>query len=219
MARTILTRSEASAIEARTAEVEARTGVEVVAAVVAKSYAYPQLPWKAFALGTAAAGCALVLIDALRPDWITAHAALLHTVAILGTGAACAIVAVFVPPFAKLFLRAPRRDLEVRRYAESLFVRRGLINTRERNGILLLVSLFERKVELLPDIAFHSRVSAAEWHAIVTRMMPKLRTRRASEAVLEGLDGLDALLVAKGFGPHTGGRNELPNRPIVEPGS
>jgi putative membrane protein len=215
----ILTPSEARAIEARTAQVEARTGVEVVAAVVAKSYSYPQLPWKAFALGTAVAGCAVVLVDTLRPDWTTAHAALLHIVTILGAGLACAILAVFVPPFAKLFLRAPRRDLEVRRYAESLLVRHGVINTRERNGILLLVSLFERKVELLPDIAFHSRVGESEWRGIVERMISKLRSQRPAEALLEGLAAIDALLVEKGFGPRIDGRNVLPDRPIVERGS
>ena len=218
MARMILTRSEESAIEARTAEVEAHTGVEVVAAVVAKSYAYPQLPWKAFALGAAIAGFTVVLVDALRPEWTTAHTALLHTVAILGTGATSAIVAIFAPPFARLFLRAPRRDLEVRRHAESLFVRHGLTSTRERTGILLLVSLFERKIELLPDIAFHTRVSATEWDAVVARMMPKLRAQRPVDALLEGLGALDVLLAAKGFGPRTDNRNELPDRPIVERG-
>jgi putative membrane protein len=216
MSRSVLTAAEASAIEVRTAEVEAHTGVEIVAAIAAKSYAYPQLPWKAFALGATLAGFVVVLVDALRPDWTTAHAALLHAVAILGAGAAFAIVAIFVPPFARLFLRAPRRDLEVRRHAESLFVRHGLTSTSERTGILLLVSLFERKIELVADVAFHDRVSTTEWDAVVARMMPKLRTQRPTDAVLEGLSAVDALLVAKGFGPRADARNELPNRPIVE---
>lgn len=216
MSRSILTSAEANAIESRTAEVEANTGVEIVAAVVAKSYTYPQLPWKAFALGATLAGFVVVLIDTLRPDWTTAHVALRHAVAILGTGAVSAIVAIFVPPFAQLFLRLPRRDLEVRRHAESLFVRYGLTNTRDRTGLLLLVSLFERKIELLPDVALHDRVSAAEWDTLIARMMPKLRTQRPADAVLEGLGALDALLVAKGFGPRADDRNEIPDRPIVE---
>ena len=216
MSRSVLTSAEASAIELRTAEVEAHTGVEIVAAVVAKSYTYPQLPWKAFALGATLAGFVVVLIDTLRPDWTTAHAALMHAVAILGAGAASAIIAIFIPPFAQLFLRAPRRDLEVRRHAESLFVRYRLTSTRHRTGILLLVSLFERKIELLPDVAFHDRVSATEWDTVIAQMMPKLRTRRPSDALLEGLGAIDALLVAKGFGPRADDRNEIPNRPIVE---
>lgn len=212
----MLTRAETSAIEARVAEVEARTGVQVVTAVVAKSYAYPQLPWKAFALGAAIAGFVVVLVDTLRPDWASARTALAHAVTILGTGAACAVLTLFAPAFARLFLRPPRRDLEVRRHAESLFVRHRLTGTAERTGVLLLVSLFERKIEVLADAGFRDRVSAADWHAVVARMTPKLRAGRPADALQEGLAAVESLLVAKGFGPRTDDRNELPDRPIVE---
>jgi putative membrane protein len=214
----ILTTAETNAIEARVAEVEARTGAQVVAAVAGKSNTYPQLPWKAFALGAAVAGFGVVLADWLRPDWTIGYAALLHAVAILGAGAAFALLVVFVPAFARLFLRPPRRDLEVRRHAESLFLKRELFGTRERNGVLLLVSLFERRVEILPDVGFRERVSATEWHHTIARMMPLLRAGRPAEAVQEGLAVIEALLVAKGFSAQPGARNELPDRPIVERG-
>jgi len=214
----ILSRAEGATIEARVAQVEARTGAQVIAAVVGKSNTYPQLPWKAFALGAAGAGFGVVLADWLRPDWTIGYAALLHAVAILGAGAAFALLVVFVPAFARLFLRPPRRDLEVRRHAESLFLKRELFRTRERNGVLLLVSLFERKVEILPDVGFRGRVSAAEWHQAIARMTPLLRGGRPADAMTEGLAAVEALLVAKGFSAQPGERNELPDRPIVERG-
>lgn len=210
----ILTRAEADAIDARVAQVEARTGVQVVAAVVGKSYTYPQLPWKAFALGAAIAGLAIVLMDWQRPDWLTAHAALVHTVTILGAGAAGALLVVFVPAFARLFLRPPRRDIEVRRYAESLFLERELFKTRDRNGVLLLVSLFERKVEILPDVGFRDRVTEADWNAVLARMTPLLRDARPADALQQGLAAVEALLAAKGFRARPGADNELPDRPI-----
>ena len=45
--------AEADAIDQRIARVEARTGVQVVGAIVGRSDAYPDLVWKAFALGVA----------------------------------------------------------------------------------------------------------------------------------------------------------------------
>jgi putative membrane protein len=214
----ILTPAEANAIEARVAKVEARTGAQVVAAVVGKSNTYPQLPWKAFALGAAVAGFGVVLADWLRPDWTIGYAALLHAVAILGAGATFALLVVFVPAFARLFLRPPRRDLEVRRHAESLFLKRELFGTRERNGVLLLVSLFERRVEIVQDVGFRGRVSAAEWHQAIARMTPLLHAGRPAEAVQEGLAAIELLLTAKGFSAQPGERNELPDRPIEERG-
>lgn len=48
-------------LDPRVAEVEKRTGVQIVVAVIEKSDSYPELPWKAFALGAAVAGLAVSL--------------------------------------------------------------------------------------------------------------------------------------------------------------
>lgn len=209
-----LTQRETEAITARVAQVEARTGVQVVAAAVGNSHAYPQLPWKAFALGVVIAGFAVVLSDTLRPDWVTAWTVLLQTVAVLAVGAAGALLVVFVPPFARLFLRPPRRDFEVRRYAEVLFLQKELFATRERNGVLLLVSRFEHKIEILPDRGLASRVTAADWHRVIARMTPLLQDGHAADALLAGLAAMEEMLAAKGFAPRMDRGNELPDRPI-----
>ena len=93
-----------------------------------------------------------------------------------------------VPPFARLFLAAHRRDLEVRQHAQSLFLTRELFATRARTGVLILVSLFERRIEILPDTGLHARVSEADWRGVVERddaapaadRGPSTRSRRDS---------------------------------------
>jgi putative membrane protein len=214
-----LARSEADAIKARITALEARTGVQVVTAVIGKADAYVELPWKAFALGAALAGVGVVIADWLRPDWLTAYAALLHALAILGAGAASALAAIFVPAYARLFLRTTRRDSEVRHYAESLFLRRELFKTQSRNGILVLVSVFERKVEILADAGLHGRVGEPDWRTVIARMTPHLATGRPAEAVRHGLERLDELLVAKGLPATPAQKNELADRPIEERGA
>src|SRR5450755_1270533 len=145
----LLSKAETDAIEARSAEVEARVGVQIVAAIIDKADAHVELPWKAFALGAVLSGLALGVADAARPQWITANAALVDTVTILSVGGASALLAIFVPAYARIFLRSTRRDFEVRRHAESLFLRHEMFRTRERNAALILVSCFERRVEIL----------------------------------------------------------------------
>ena len=51
----VVTGADAAAIERRVAEFEARTGVEIVAAVERRSDLYPEVPWRAFALGASLA--------------------------------------------------------------------------------------------------------------------------------------------------------------------
>jgi putative membrane protein len=214
-----LTSAEAKAIEAQVAAIETRAGVQIVTAVIGRAHAHSELPWKAFALGAAFAGLVVVAFDWLRPDWSSAHAALLHVLAILGGGAVSAMVTLFVPAYARLFLNVARRDADVRRYAESLFLRRQLFQTRERNGILVLVSRYERRIEIVADIGFDGRIGEPEWRSVIARMTPRLATDATAEALQQGLARLDELLAAKGVHGAPDGGNELANRPIEERGA
>jgi len=214
-----LTNAEAEVIHAQVAGVVAHTGVQVVTAIVGKSDTYNELPWKAFALGASAAAFGLVVADAWRPDWVTSASVLLQSVTILSVAGASALLAIFVPPFGRLFLRTTRRELEVRHHAESLFLKRQLFRTQERNAVLLLVSLFERRIEILPDIGLHERVREADWNSVIKRMTPLLRQARPFHALQEGLTAIETLLEAKGFRASAPGGSQndvVPDRPIEE---
>ena len=132
--RAFLDQGESAALEQAIAALEARTGVQLVTAVIGKADSYVELPWKAFALGTALAALVAVVADALSPRWTGADGALIFAIVILGVGAVSALLAVAAPPYARLFLRASRRDLEVRHYAQAFFLRRELFATRGRTA-------------------------------------------------------------------------------------
>jgi putative membrane protein len=216
--RGFLTAEEAAAIDVAIARLEARVGVPVVTAVVGKADAYAELPWMAFALGVSLAAFAAVLADWLRPDWMTASVALVHTTTILGAGGASALAAVFIPAYARLFLRPALRDLEVRHYAQSLFLRRELFKTRDRNGILMLICKFERKIEILADVGLHGRIADTDWEGTIAAMTPHLRQDHDAAALEAGLDALGAMLAAKGFVGTARALDGLPHRPIEEEG-
>ena len=204
--------AESEAIERLIETVETRTGVQVLVAVVPRSDSYAELPWKAFALGASLAGGAVVLADV----WLTA---LLDTLIVLGTGAVCALLAVLVPSFARLFLREVRSHAEVKQYAESLFFRRELFRTRHRTAVLVLVSQFERRIEILPDTGLADRVGATEWRQVIEAMTPHLRDARPFHALQDGLGVVERILLANGVRATARTTNELPNRPIEEPGA
>jgi putative membrane protein len=206
--------AEADAIETRIASLEARTGAQVVTAIVGKSDGYPEVVWKAFALGVAVAALAVFVCDFVKPDWITAYATWFNVVPMLAAGAVSALLAIAVPDYARLYLNRLRAAGEVRQYAQALFLERQLFRTRARNGVLILASLFERKVELLADIGFAGRVDDTGWRAVVDTMTPLLASARPAEALLRALDRIEALLLEKGFAPADAAGDELPNRPI-----
>ena len=213
-----LTPAEVDAVDALVARIEARTGVQIATAITGKSDVYAELPWKAFALGASLAAFVVVVADARAPQWTTAYSALLHAAAILLSAGAAALLAIFVPPFARLFLREAHSDVEVRHYAESLFLRHALFGTRRRTAVLIFISLFERRIEILADTGVAGRVTEVDWHGIIARMTPRLRERRPFHALEDALTAAESLLVSRGFAATPGDTNELPDRPIQERG-
>lgn len=201
---------EAAAIEQAIAALEARTGIEVVAAVVPRSDAYPEAPWRAFALAASISALLVLVADISRPDWLTPRALLLQALVILGSGAAAAFAAEVWPAVTRIFIGKRRMRREVRQYAEVLFLTRELFRTPARNAVLVLVSLFEHRVVIVPDAFHRGRIEHAEWETVVDRMTPFLRLGRGADAFLEGLEALEALFADKGIGKE-GGPNVLPD--------
>lgn len=190
----ILSDHERSRLDERIAEAEKRTKAQIVLAVIKRSDAYAELPWKAFALGASIAGLLVFILDLLFYYWISHAMALVAVGVTLAAGAALALLTVFVPGFARLFLSAHRAELEVRQYAESLFLAREIFATGGRTGILLLVSLFERQVILLPDKGLNDILLRNAMDDVITPMIPSLTRNKICRALEDGLERLTQVL-------------------------
>jgi putative membrane protein len=203
-------------LDQRVASAEKQTGAQVVLAVIEKSDSYAELPWKAFALGAAITGLAVVLLELLRPAWSPSFTMLFAVAMTLIGGAVCALLCVALPGFARLFLDAHRAEVETRQYAESLFLSREIFATRRRTGILLLVSIFEKRVVVLPDTGLRERLKADALQGIITRMKAPLAAGHVGRAFEAGLAGLEEVLEAGAAA--FSGENELLNEIVEEEG-
>jgi putative membrane protein len=201
-------------LDARVAETEKRTDTQIVLTVIQRSDVYTELPWKAFALGASVSGFALLLYWWFN-DWYSDVSALVMVVGILATGASLALLTVTIPRFAKLFLSGYRAEVEVQQYAKALFLDRELFATRQRTGILLLVSLFEHRVVILPDKGLDERFSDDDVTSMIAVMTPLLKRGQIARAFDAGLDYLSRTLSVASPQVHS---DELPNEIIEEKG-
>ncbi len=192
-----LAEQEQKQINELVAEVEAKSGAQVLVAVIGKADAYPEIPWKAFAVGASVAALIVMLDEWLRPDWAGIHSAVFDVLAILGVGATLGLLTIFAPPFARLFLDRLRGGTEVRQYAQAMFLERGVFQTRGRIGVLFLISVFERTVVVLPDAGIRRHLTDAQIAAAISQMTPLLAERRIVAAVEAGLGALAAALEGK----------------------
>jgi putative membrane protein len=208
---------ERKMLNGRIAEAEKHTGVQIVLAVVERSDIYAELPWKAFALGASVAGLLIFIMNLLWPLTSPVAAALLAIVMMLSAGAGFALLSVFVPDFARLFLSLQRAHVETRQYAESIFLSRQLFATRERKAVLLLVSLFERCVIILPDMGLTRQLNQETTDMVIKHMRIYLKAGQTARALEAGLKKLEECI--SGDEQSASPDNELPDEIIEERGA
>lgn len=214
-----LSQSDKDHLNQLVAEAEKCTNTQIVLAVVKRSDSYAELPWKAFAIGTSVAGLLLFVLHAAIPSWYSPTCVLIALAVTLATGISLALLTIFVPSFATLFLTSHRAETEVKQHAESVFVSHEVFVTRKRTGILLFVSLFERKVFILPDKGICSLLGHNETGKIMKPMLALLRQHELRKAFEEGLNELTGILQKSIWKvPDGSGENELPNEIIEEEG-
>ncbi|HQK99274.1 MAG TPA: TPM domain-containing protein [Smithellaceae bacterium] len=204
-------------LDGRIARTEAQTGAQIVLAVIERSDAYPEIPWKAFALGISFSALAVLIVNILFPFAPDQTATLWTIVILLSSGAGPALLCVFVPDFARLFLSRERAETETRQYAENLFLDRDLFTTPTRRAVLVMISLFEHRIVILPDKGLAKELSDPAAKDIIAAMRPHLKAGRLAQAFEAGLDVLEtAIHVANSPSPGTEG---LPNTIIEEKGA
>jgi hypothetical protein len=106
------------------------------------------------------------------------------------------------------------RDLPPRKRAVEVFGALGVWDTSANNGVLIYVLMADRVVEIVADRGIAERVLPAEWDAVCRDMEQHYRAGRWAEGSLAGVHGVGQLL-AKHFPGEGGGRNELPNQPVL----
>lgn len=204
-------------LDKRIAEVEKQTGTQIVLASVVRSDSYVEIPWKAFALGTSLAGLAMMLLNLFVLGWVSSMTIMFSLAAVLAFGILLTLLSLLIPGFARLLLSPQRRETETRQYAQSMFLSRELFATKDRRGILLMVSQFERQVVILPDSGISAQLSEDILNGIIAIMSRHLRQKELREAMESGLDGIRTAL---GSSEKTEARpNELSDEIIEEEGA
>jgi putative membrane protein len=164
-------------------------------------------------LGLAALATAL-LGSALLEGFLPWSSPPLLLVCQIGLGAAGALGAALLPDLQRLFVSSRRAAAVADEQAFQEFYRLGLHRTEGRTGVLLFVSLFERRVVVLADEGISSRVEDGEWQATRDAILRGIRDGSLSHGLSAGI-GHAGLLLAREAPWQHGDRNQLPDRLIV----
>jgi putative membrane protein len=200
-------------IEEAVARAEAGTSGQIATYIAWQSDSYPEATWKGAALGAAAACLGLFLADWCHPLWQPLAKLL---AAILIGSALGAAAGRFVPPLRRRFTGSHRLAALVLRRAEEVFLHHELFKTEKRNGILIFVSLFERRAAVVADAGINAKVAAGDWERAVSRVIESAQGPGLAEGIAQAVAHCHELLLAAGFKAEAGARNELSDKPMLD---
>jgi len=210
-----ISKADQNGIEACVREAETRTRGEIVVVVVPMSYHYPMadlLGASAFSFPVTVALTPMlgglfwagpfnlwVFLAALIPVFLLFHEAVKR-----------------VHALKRYFIRGKEMEEEVREAARTQFFRKGLYRTREETGVLIYISIFERRVWVLGDRGIKAAIPEAHWNGVVATIVQAIKEGRPAEGICQAVGEVGRILQDK-FPIRHGDQNELQNL-IVDDG-
>lgn len=215
--RDYFSEADLEAIRAATEAAERRTSGELVCVIVARSDTYDEVRWLAATVG-AFFGILLTAYGLYAVETWTESIHVWIALVPVAVSAACWLLASAVPAIRRELAGPVTLQERVHQRAAAAFVDEEVFNTRERTGILVFVSLFERRVEILTDEGIRRQVADDAWREIVERLTAGLRDGHAREALVSAVERCADLLEAAGFERPPDDVNELPDEPRLPDG-
>ena len=203
MAAEFFSAEEKARIEAAVRAAEVRTSGEIVPLVVDAAYGYPRAEIHG--------GGLLALALAANASWWLYDGSLWVFLAIFLLGYwPCRLLLRCTPALLRLLIHPAEIDLEVAERAKTAFLDHNLHRTVDGTGILILICLFEHRVQVLADRGIHSAVTADTWQKVADMVTAGIKQGRTCEALCQAVAYCGDLLAEK-FPPRADDTNELPN--------
>ena len=120
------------------------------------------------------------------------------------------------PPVIRLLTSPTRLRHKVALRAERAFAQHAISQTRERTGVLILLSMLERQIYVLPDRSLAGLVSAERWQQVVQAAAERLHHGDIVEGLTHAIAACGAVLADACPACPGDNPNELPDHLIDE---
>lgn len=206
----LFTPADQDRIAAAVAAAEGQSAGEIVPYVVQQSDMYEDASWRAALLGAFLALGVMVLLrqytNAWLPEFIT-----IAFIVVVAAGAGF-ILTDLIPAMTRLLAGKALIELRISQRAAEAFIAEEIFNTRDRTGILIFISLLERRVLVIGDAGINAKVKQEEWDAVASRVANGLRSGKPAEGLLAAIEQCGVLLQKRGVERRVDDDNELSNK-------
>ncbi|MDH5346645.1 MAG: TPM domain-containing protein, partial [Nitrospira sp.] len=120
-------------------------------------------------------------------------------------------------PIIRLLTPTDRMHHKVRLRAERAFVQHAVAQTRERTGVLIMLSLLEHEIYVLADQPLYQRVPVERWSSVVEAAVSRLKTGDIVGGLCQSIQACGVLLAEVCPDRPGDNPNELSNELVHEP--
>lgn len=215
--RFILSEQDKARISEAVRASEAHTSAEIVPMLVARSGLYRDAQHRAGLALALVVLTSLVMGEGFWASWRwqTAEAAWLLLAVLLSYAIGSWIGR--IPSVIRAVTSSERLRRKVQLRAEQAFAQHSLSRTRQRTGVLLMVSLLERHVYVLPDSGIGPGITPAQWNDVIEAVITKLRENDIAGGFCAGIERCGVLLARACPAVPGDNPDELSNRLLQEP--
>ncbi len=169
LARKFLTPAEQKKVTQTVQQTELQTSGEIVPMIVSCSHDYPKARLIAAFMYSLPMSfiCAHLLSAYLWIDPLNVYFFLFLWLPFFGLSSI--IISVF-PKLFRIFISAEDMAIEVEEEAIKSFFAERLYKTKEANGILVFVSVFEKKAWILADQGINEKIDPGQWQGIINAL-------------------------------------------------
>ena len=201
----LLSDEDKKAISEAVSRAEAGTSGEIVFAVAEASAKYHHELLQASIVGMAAAAAIYLAFPADHTIGITLWTQIVSF----------ALIYAILPHLPTRRWVIPSREMEAR-VGEAAFLEfysSGLFRTRESNGVLIYLSVFERRVVVIGDRGIHEKMGNQHWDEVRDLIIEGIKQGRAREGICAAIESCGRAL-ASHFPHRADDTNELPDQVI-----
>ena len=206
--------AELSAVRSATKEAESRTAGELVCVIVDRSDSYDDARWRAATLGALLGGLVAAYGLYASEAWSAATFLWPAITPLVGASAAW-LIAASTPAIERELVGAEAMQRRVHNRAAAAFVSEEVFETHGRTGVLIFLSLFEHRVEILCDEGIRSQVPGESWKEISAKLADGIGQGDAGASLVAAVQACGHLLEAHGVARASDDRNELHDDPRV----
>ncbi len=200
-------------IDSAIADAESQTSAELVPVIALRSGEYWHAPYQSGLWGMGAALFLTTVVSmVIDHTWPVLHVGWYLAISIVGflSGALLARI----DGVERVFAGDDVMVTQCQARARQLFAAQGVFGTKNRTGVLLYISLFERVALVIGDSTISRKLDPSAYGSVVAAVTTRMHEDRLEDAVIDGLSHLGALL-AEHFPKAADDENELPNKLVL----